>query len=216
MRLQRLAASGLLLCALTAMAQTGTTPSSAQPLVLSTAFIDMSGCKRPDYPEGSLAANESGTTQLRYVVDIDHSLREVQIDRSSGWPRLDQAAIDAFSRCKGVPASVNGTAVAAYGRTVVNWRPGMQAEVGTRSASCRPTYPEEAIKQELQGTSKLRFSISERGSVTSVAVVSSSGSDLLDAAAISGLATCRFKVSLDANGNPIVSSIVVDYVWKLN
>ncbi len=215
MRRKWLVAAGVLVPAHCAVAQLGTPPGSELPWVVSTAFVDMSSCDKPKYPEASLAAKESGTTRLRYVADIDRSIRDVRIERSSGWPSLDQAAVDAFGRCKAVPAFVNGAPVQSFGRISFNWRPGTQAAVDIGSARCQPSYPEEAVRLELQGTSKLRLSVNESGALDKIEIVKSSGSGLLDAAAISGLATCRFKVGQDANGKPIASSFEVEYVWKL-
>jgi TonB family protein len=197
----------------TCFAQTsGDTPS-----VVSAAFVDMSSCERPKYPVDSLARKASGTTVLRYVVGADRVLRDVHVERSSGWQSLDDAALEAFSRCKGVPALVNGVPVTSYGRLNYNWRPSNQGplEFDTARDGCKPAYPIEAVRRELQGTTRLRFSITETGSLVKVEVVQSSGSDLLDAAAISGLATCRFKPRQDARGLPVPDSFHVEYVWKL-
>jgi TonB family protein len=184
------------------------------PSVVSAAFIDMSSCKRPDYPEAALAANQAGTTVLRYIVETDRSLRDLRVERSSGWPQLDQAAIDALGQCKGVPALVNGVAVSSYGRFSYNWRPSTKAALQFE-AGCTPAYPAEAIRLELQGTTALRFSITEQGALVKVEVAKSSGSDLLDAAAVSGLSTCKFKPAQNANGVAVPASFDVEYVWKL-
>ena len=196
--------------ALSAFAQSG----AEAPSVVSAAFIDMSSCKRPEYPEAALAANQAGTTVLRYIVETDRSLRDLSVERSSGWPQLDQAAIDALGRCKGVPALVNGVAVSSYGRLNYTWRPSTKAALQFQ-AGCRPAYPAEALRLELQGTTVVRLSITEQGTLAKVEVAKSSGSDLLDAAAVSGLSTCKFKPAQNANGVAIPGSFDVEYVWKL-
>ncbi len=196
--------------ALSAFAQSG----AEAPSVVSAAFIDMSSCKRPEYPEAALAANQAGTTVLRYIVETDRSLRDLSVERSSGWPQLDQAAINALGRCKGVPALVNGVALPSYGRFTYNWRPSTKPSLQI-DPGCTPVYPAEAIRLELQGTTKLRFSVTDKGTLSKAEVIQSSGSDLLDAAAISGLATCKFKPAQDANGASMPASFDVEYVWKL-
>jgi TonB family protein len=195
---------------LSALAQSG----GETPSVVSAAFIDMSSCKRPEYPAAALAANQSGTTVLRYIVETDRSLRDLRIERSSGWPQLDQAAIDALGQCKGVPALVNGVAVSSYGRLTYNWRPSTKPSLQI-DRGCTPVYPAEALRLELQGTTKLRFSVTDSGKLSKAEIIQSSGSDLLDADAISGLVTCKFKPAQDANGASIPASFDVEYVWKL-
>ncbi len=203
-------AAAMSACAPSALAQRG----AEVPSVVSAAFVDMSSCARPQYPEASLAARQAGTTVLRYIVDLNRSLRDLRVERSSGWPQLDQAAIEAFGQCKGVPALVNGVAVSAYGRFAYNWRPATKAALQFDSG-CTPAYPPEAVRLELQGTTTLRFSVAENGTLVKADVILSSGSGLLDAAALSGLATCKFKPAQDANGVSIPASFDVQYVWKL-
>jgi TonB family protein len=186
------------------------------PAIVSAASIDMNACQRPVYPKESLDAAEAGTTVLRYVVETDGSLHDVQVERSSGWPRLDQAALEALVKCKGRPALVNGVRMQSFGRFNYNWRPGNAAALqADAAAGCRPSYPVEAVRKELQGKTTLRMSLDDKGTLVKIELVQSSGSGLLDAAAMSGLATCRFSVARDPNGTPIASDFNIEYVWKL-
>ena len=58
----------------------------------------------PMYPAESRRAGEQGKTDLRVLVDAQGLPKVVEIHQSSGFPRLDQAAIDAIRMWKYVPA----------------------------------------------------------------------------------------------------------------
>jgi protein TonB len=66
-----------------------------------------------DYPAESIPAREMGTTQVQYLVHADGIVRDTIIARSSGSPRLDQAAVDIVARWRFKPASQNGQPVPA-------------------------------------------------------------------------------------------------------
>ena len=51
-----------------------------------------------DYPVESISLREVGTTQVQFLVHVDGAVRDTIIARSSGSPRLDQAAIQTVSR----------------------------------------------------------------------------------------------------------------------
>jgi protein TonB len=65
-------------------------------------------CRIPAYPRASLRNEETGVTVLRFTVKATGHLERVHIVRTSGFRDLDQAALDAFSRCLFVPAAING------------------------------------------------------------------------------------------------------------
>lgn len=190
---------------------------SAQPMVISTAALDWSSCTRPTYPPEALNANEQGTTVLRYIVRADRTLSEPHVERSSGYERLDRAAVEAFSKCRGIPALLNGAPVPSYTRINFNWKIADQRRaMATMDAQGRmPSYPEEAIREERQGTTKMRFTVNERGYATQAEVLESSGSDALDTAAMSALVACRFKPATDSADRAVLQPIVMEYVWKL-
>lgn len=190
---------------------------SAAPMVISTAILDWNSCPRPTYPPEALNAMEQGTTVLRYVVRTDRTLVEPLVERSSGYERLDRAAVDAFSKCRGTPAFVNGLPVTSYTRINFNWKtPEKPRAVLTMDAKCRaPSYPDEALREEKQGVTKLRFLVNDRGYASQVEVLESSGSDALDTSVMSALVACRFKPAVDAAGQAVISPVVVEYAWKL-
>jgi periplasmic protein TonB len=70
---------------------------------------------KPDYPAISRRHGESGTAYVRFVVGLSGKLENIELKKSSGYDRLDQAALDAVraSTCK--PYLENGEPIrAAY------------------------------------------------------------------------------------------------------
>ncbi len=51
---------------------------------------------QPDYPDAAQRRGEAGTAIVRFVVDVDGRIESAQIVRSSGYARLDNAALDAL------------------------------------------------------------------------------------------------------------------------
>jgi len=65
-----------------------------------------------DYPPESMLAQEQGIAALRFVVTEDGSIDDIQVVRSSGFSRLDQAAVTMVqSRWRYQPATANGRPV---------------------------------------------------------------------------------------------------------
>lgn len=58
----------------------------------------------PEYPELARRAGIEGKVVVKMLVDVDGSIMEVQIVKSSGNPMLDQAAVAAARKSKFTPA----------------------------------------------------------------------------------------------------------------
>ena len=72
-----------------------------------------------DYPVASVAAQEQGITELRYMVLMNGSIGTIEISASSGKPRLDEAAIALARRWQFRPAMRNGMPIAVWQRSTV-------------------------------------------------------------------------------------------------
>jgi periplasmic protein TonB len=62
----------------------------------------------PDYPLASRRLRETGTVQLRVLVDAQGRPQQVVVQRESGHPRLDQAARAAVDAARFKPYTENG------------------------------------------------------------------------------------------------------------
>jgi len=55
--------------------------------------------------------NEQGTVILRVLVKSDGTAGHIEVKSSSGFPRLDQAAIDAVKKWRFNPATSDGKSI---------------------------------------------------------------------------------------------------------
>lgn len=70
---------------------------------------------KPDYPALSRRRGESGTAGVRFVISLTGSIENIELARSSGYTRLDDAAVAAMRASTCRPYIENGIAVrAAY------------------------------------------------------------------------------------------------------
>jgi TonB family protein len=201
-----LPATSLAITLTSAMAQGGEAP--ARPLL-----VNMLECK-PTYPAESLRALEEGKTVARIHVAASGALRGVSVIRSSGSARLDQAVIDAMSRCRFTPARHGDVAVDGSFTIEYVWRIEPPATAG---GSCAIVYPVQSLKAEEQGTTTLEFHVGEDGKARDARVARSSGYARLDAASIEALGRCVFRQPV-TSAAPSAGAAVphrVDFVWKI-
>ncbi|WP_404977518.1 energy transducer TonB [Aquincola sp. J276] len=82
-----------------------------------------------------------------------------------------------------------------------------------------PRYPADALRADVEGTTRLLLDVSETGKVLKATVVRSAGpSDLhktLDQAAIDSFTDCPFRPARDADGRPVGGPAMVEFLWKI-
>jgi periplasmic protein TonB len=76
----------------------------------------------PVYPASSRRAGEEGTGTFRVLVSERGQPVEVSVVQSSGFPRLDQAAMDAIKKWRFAAATNGSTPVTAYTTVRVTFR----------------------------------------------------------------------------------------------
>jgi periplasmic protein TonB len=97
--------------------------SSGQSNGLPQARIRASAqCVAPSYPRRSIMNNEQGVSQIELLIGEDGRVRESRVAQSSGFFRLDQAALQALSACEFEPERINGEARQAWARIRYVWR----------------------------------------------------------------------------------------------
>jgi protein TonB len=78
---------------------------------------------QPEYPPASRRAGEEGTVQLQVLVLESGRAGEVKVARSSGFPKLDEAAINEVKRnWRFVPGKEDGKPVAMWHTFAVTFR----------------------------------------------------------------------------------------------
>jgi protein TonB len=75
----------------------------------------MVSAKPPRYPIESRRKREQGIVVLRLLLGFDGAVAEIAVARSSGFERLDEAAIDAVRRWRWSPTLQDGAAVQVRG-----------------------------------------------------------------------------------------------------
>jgi protein TonB len=94
-----------------------TVPASTAPKNVS--HVDCT-IPKPDYPDISKRRGENGTAIVRFVVGLTGRIETVQLQTSSGYARLDEAALAAVHASVCQPYSENGAPVrAAYSQSFV-------------------------------------------------------------------------------------------------
>jgi TonB family protein len=77
------------------------------------------------YPKASRLAHEEGACVVHLTVYVDGTAHDPWIERSSGYPRLDQACLDVITGLAHVPifipATKNGRPVQATTTVPINW-----------------------------------------------------------------------------------------------
>lgn len=76
----------------------------------------------PTYPSASRRASEEGTVRLKVLVDEKGRPRDVAIATSSGFARLDQAAMEAVRKWRFVAATDGTNPVSAWTQVAITFR----------------------------------------------------------------------------------------------
>jgi protein TonB len=88
---------------------------SAVPAIATNASLAYESIIEPSYPIDSRRRGEQGTVLLRVRVGRDGLPIEIDIERSSGYRKLDRAAREAVLRWRFRPVQINGVNVEARG-----------------------------------------------------------------------------------------------------
>jgi protein TonB len=86
------------------------TTTTTQRAPSSPPVVKAKNCREPDYPSISQRLNETGSVVLQLLVGTDGKVTDSKIEKSSGFPRLDEAARRALSLCKFTPGTTDGVA----------------------------------------------------------------------------------------------------------
>lgn len=90
----------------TAAAAPASVPVEQKPLVRAEA--DYLNNPKPTYPRLSKRMGEQGEVRLRVLVAVDGRVASVQLSRSSGYDRLDEAALESVKHWRFKPATQGG------------------------------------------------------------------------------------------------------------
>jgi len=97
-------------------------PAPPAPIVPPDMNAATLGNPAPDYPIDSRRRREQGVVRLRVTIAPDGSVRAIEVARSSGFDRLDQAALAAVRRWHFRPGTQAGVPVEAVGTLAIPFR----------------------------------------------------------------------------------------------
>lgn len=88
----------------------------------SATTINSSSCEKPAYPSASARLNEEGTVQLKFLVGVDGQVIQSDVEKSSGFRRLDEAARQGLSKCTFKPGMKDGVPVESWASMKYTWK----------------------------------------------------------------------------------------------
>jgi protein TonB len=97
-----------------AAATTTSSPSATQAITAPRFDANYLSNPKPAYPPLSRKLNEQGTVRLKVLVEDSGQPGKVDVAQSSGFERLDKAAVAAVSKWRFTPAKQGSVAVAAW------------------------------------------------------------------------------------------------------
>lgn len=183
----------------------------------------------PELDERLRRHEASGVTRLFAIVAADHQLRILNPASASGTEAdhliIDRLLRDRLHKCRARTGPYDLLLEARW-----DFARGLPIEITTRAARpqdlrppvvqldhcARPPYPREAARRGEQGFTRLALVVDGTGRVVKARVVSSSGSELLDAAAQAALLLCTVTPAM-LRDEPLggFSSVQSEYIWRL-
>lgn len=98
-------------------------PAARAPVVVPPRQDPRRGITQPEYPPASRRAGEAGTVVLRIFVLENGRVREAQVAQSSGFPRLDEAAVREATRAwRFIPGTQDGQPAGMWYEIKVTFR----------------------------------------------------------------------------------------------
>jgi TonB family protein len=189
-------------------------PLGSPAKVKKGASVVLDGCARPAYPRAALRQERTGTVTMDFTISVEGAVKEARIRESSGHQDLDQAALESLSKCKFVPATVDGVPVETSSPVKYVWvlkdkkKIEQAAELLLHTCATPAPQPTDGIPR----VAVLESLIDASGRITATRVLKSSGSQLVDRAAIASQQSCRALPSLRA-GKPSETWVPVTYFW---
>lgn len=204
-----------------AFAQTATcaNPGTVKPVASNDHSV-----KDENYPLLSRSLKEEGTVVLKFNVKEDGSVDDLQVATSSGFPRLDEAALELVKNWRYSPGTQNCKPVVTAWTASLNWKlagPAPSASVQAVAdklntvAAAPADYPAGARDRHEEGTTVLLVMFVPTMAQPVILVVTSSGSKELDQAAVQ-IATARVHMkAADYAGQQLVSFMPLQVLWRL-
>jgi len=97
----------------------GLNTANSQPVEQSSSVVS---CPSLTYPKEAQVRQEEGSVELRFKIKSDATVGEILIHRSSGFPALDESAIDYIRSCRLKPKIIDSIAVDSFAAKKVTFK----------------------------------------------------------------------------------------------
>lgn len=177
-----------------------------------------------DYPAISRAQHEEGSVILKILVTEDGHATDAQVVKSSGFPRLDQAAAETVMReWLYKPAIKDGRPIAVQLEVRVNFK----MKPSEHSIMIKPEdpylvvvmgpkdYPAAALAQKEEAVIGFMVVVSEDGKISMIRPTTAGGAPDLEQASMDIVKTWHLKPA-ERDGKPIKTVISPVFVWSLD
>lgn len=88
--------------------------------------LDFNVCEKPEYNAAARRAEAQGTVVVRFTMDVNGVINEVEVEKSAGPTRehkmLDRLTLEAVRGCKGTPGSLDGKPERLTSRVTYVWK----------------------------------------------------------------------------------------------
>mgnify|MGYP001014926197 CR=1 FL=1 len=164
----------------------------------------------PVFPFEAKATGKQGRTVLDILVDKGGTASEATVAETSGSPLLDQAAIDGIKgwwHYEAPPIECADQSVRL--RQNYDW---FQGDSANRFMAGDPEYPAEAVAAKLSGRGVAQIKFAQDGEVEFTKVLTSTNSDILDAAMLKIMAASRFTPGTKAGHTEFTGQDTFEFV----
>ena len=177
---------------------------------------NLSGLNRM-YPYYALVHGWEGTVRLKVHISADGDIKDVIVASSSGHRFLDETAVDMIKDVHATPARrsdkpVDSWVMVPYRFILTNGED--YRYIPANLSDFNLIYPFEAKEQGWEGTVTLKVHISADGDIEDVIVVSSSGHEVLDEAAVDMIKDANATPARRGD-KPVDSWVVLPYRFTL-
>ena len=168
----------------------------------------------PIYPDRAVREKIEGHVLLEFVVTETGGVRDAVVVESEPAGVFDQAALDAVGKFKYKPRIVDGKPAAKTGvRNRFSFE--FEDESTTDSTSqtvvpdetlpivkVAPTYPDDAVREGIEGHVLLEFVVTESGTVQDPVVLEAEPPGVFDQAALDAVGKFKYKPKV-VDGEPV-------------
>lgn len=78
-------------------------------------------CAGPAYPREARKLGQKGAVEVRFMIDAEGAVSRAEVQKSSGFPLLDEAGLAAIRLCKFHPAVKDGSVIDSWHSATYKW-----------------------------------------------------------------------------------------------